>query len=97
MATRRPTTERPRRPQFETSPERIALISDTLTGLQEAGGLTAFDAFTDADQLRRLAGRLRLPYLALQLTIVGHADLTAADVDEYNAWRASLDKRMGVR
>ncbi|MBI4516719.1 MAG: hypothetical protein HY699_12980 [Deltaproteobacteria bacterium] len=96
MATRTRTTRHPDRPPFETSPERIEAIRDTLDAMCGAGQCV-FDSFEDAASLRSLAKTLRLPYLQVQLMRLGTAGLTEADVDEYNTWRASLGGQGGGR
>jgi hypothetical protein len=95
MATRKATTRRPDRARLETSPERVALICNTLNGLCDAD-YRVLDALGDEKSLRALAERLRLPYLQVQLTGAGVAGLTEADVDEYNAWRAALSRKAGA-
>jgi hypothetical protein len=78
--------------RFETSPERIACIYEVIDAMRDAGGITTHDAFSDEDSLRTLASNLRVPYLALQVSRLGSGGITETDVDEYNAWRAALDK-----
>ncbi|MGD0950029.1 MAG: hypothetical protein ABSA52_21710 [Candidatus Binatia bacterium] len=82
--------------RFETSPERLACISDVIDAVLDAGGITAHDALNDEASLRALASNLQLPYLAVQISRLGTGGLSETDVDEYNTWRAALDKG-GVR
>ena len=84
-------------PRFETSPERVAMIEEVLNAMHDAGGHTVLDAFTDEESTRRLAERLRLPYLQVELMVTGHVGLTQADVDDYNGWRAALNRKAGAR
>jgi hypothetical protein len=102
MATRKTTTgradgtrQRPPGQRFETSPERLAAIRGTLDAVCDVGG--ALDAFDSEKDLRALAQRLRLPYLAVQLTQLGITGLTERDVDEYNAWRAACAGKRDAR
>ncbi len=78
--------------KYETSPERIAVISETLDAIYDAGGYDTFDGFYDEQSLRNLAAHLRVPYVQLLLTCAGTTGLTEEDVTEYNNWRAACAK-----
>lgn len=83
------TKQQKRAPGFETSPERVALIRDVIDTLVEAGHPELEDKICQTEELRKLADRLRLPYLQMQIIVNGPAEFSAADVDEYNAWRVA--------
>jgi hypothetical protein len=80
-----------KRTKYETSPERLAAIQDTLDALLDESGGRAADHFDNEEDLRALAQRLQLPYLAVLTTQFGLGSITETDVEEYNAWRAKVD------
>lgn len=90
------TKEQKRAPGFETSPERVALIRDVIEALMEAGEPDLGDVICQTEELRKLAARLRLPYLEMQ-TIVNPPQVSPGDVEEHSAWRAAVDRKAGAR
>jgi hypothetical protein len=78
--------------KYETSPERLGAIRETLEAIFEERGGHAGDSFDDEESLRPLAQRLRVPYLVVLTTRLGFGGLSEADVEDYNAWRAMLGK-----
>jgi hypothetical protein len=78
------------RTKYETSPERVAAIRGALDAVFDESGGRAADHFDDEEDLRALAQRLRLPYLAVLASQFGFGDIGEKDFEEYNAWRVAM-------